>query len=519
VLPVGDAAATLELGDRIDPELAARVRALDRRLAGSPFPGLREAVPSYRALLALYDPAAAGFDEVGAALLERWSDTSAAPEPHRVHRIPTRYGGDDGPDLEALARARGLTPEEVVERHAALEYTAFMLGFMPGFAYLGLVDPALETPRLATPRLRVPAGSVGIAGRQTAVYPRDSPGGWSLIGRSSLRFFDPVADPPALVLPGDRVRFLPVRELPPLSAPPPASSRPCAPALELLHAGLLTTVQAAERRGLRRFGVAGAGALDAPALRAGNLLVGNPEDAAGLECTIDGPALRFHRAAYFALTGADLGAVLERGDLGEWPVPSGLRVLARPGHVLRFRGRRSGARAYLAFAGGIEVPALLGSRSTDLAAGFGGFEGRALRAGDALALGAWREAPRLEAWRGGEPAARARVRAVPGPQHDHFDAETLQRFFAQEWRLGAASDRVGCRLEGEPLAHLGPAEITSDGMLPGCVQVPPDGRPIVMLGDSPTTGGYPKIATVVSGDLPLLAQLPPGEGQVRFERL
>jgi biotin-dependent carboxylase-like uncharacterized protein len=270
---------------------------------------------------------------------------------------------------------------------------------------------------------------------------------------------------------------------------------------------------------MRRFGVAGAGPLDAVAHAAANEAVGNRGGAPALECTVAGPALEFLAAVPFAIAGADLGAVLERSDLGPWPVPPGKPVLARPGNVLRFAGRRSGCRAYVALAGGIDVPEVLGSRSTDIGAGFGGFDGRALRAGDELG-----RASAAPAGAGRDSAAApcadsATVRVVLGPQADHFAPRTIERFLAEPFAVGASSDRVGCRLEGAPLAHAGPAEILSDGMVPGSVQVPPDGQPIVMLGDAPTTGGYPKIATVLAADLPRLAQLVPGEGRVRFEEL
>jgi len=170
----------------------------------------------------------------------------------------------------------------------------------------------------------------------------------------------------------------------------------------------------------------------------------------------------------------------------------------------------------VALAGGIDVPIVLGSRATDLGAGFGGFGGRPLRVGDALSLGPRADRPpeATAAWKA--PAARVTVRVVLGPQEDHFEEATRRRFLKERWRVAATSDRVGCRLEGPALAHRGPSEIASDGLVPGAIQVPPDGAPIVVMADGPTTGGYPKIATVVGADLPLLAQLVPGEGEVRF---
>ena len=516
VLPVGDAALTVELGDRLDPETNARVQTLDRDLAATPFDGFRESVPTHRSLLVLFDPTVVRFSTAAADLRARAARRTAPAGPGRLHEIPTAYGGEAGPDLSALAHGRGLAEEEVVRLHATTEYTAFMLGFTPGFAYLGLLPEALACARLATPRARVPAGSVALAGRQTGIYPVASPGGWQLVGRTSRRLFDPFRETPALLAPGDRVRFLPVPEVPPPEPLPGAPLPAGAPVVEVLDPGLLTTVQDGGRTGHRRVGVSGAGPMDARAHACANRAVGNPEGTAALECTVVGPSLVFLAPLRFAVSGGALDAVLERTDLGPWPVPSGAAVLARPGSVLRFGCRRTGCRAYVALEGGIDVPAVLGSRSTDLHSGFGGFAGRALRAGDRLAVAASRGSRHSDS----PPvryAATATVRVVPGPQADHFDAGALARLFTDPWRVGAASDRVGVRLEGAPLRHLGSAEIVSDGMVPGSIQVPPDGMPIVMGCDGPTTGGYPKIGTVVTADLPLLAQLVPGEGEVRFE--
>jgi len=518
VLPVGDAALTVELGDALSPATNARVLSLDRDLALAPFEGFREAVPSHRSLLVLFDPAAARFSALASRLVARAARGAAARGPGRLHEVKVVYGGESGPDLAALARERGRSEADLVRLHAGGPYTVFMLGFTPGFAYLGLLPEALESLRHATPRVRVPAGSVAVAGRQTGIYPVASPGGWRLVGRTSLRLFDPFRAEPALFAPGDRVRFVPVAELPP---PEPASTVPTPPAtpvVEVLEPGLLTTVQDAGRAGYRRVGVSGAGPMDARAHAVANRAVGNPAGAAALECTMTGPALAFLAPLRFAVAGADLGAVLERADMGAWPVPQGASVLARPGNVLRFTGRRSGCRAYVALRGGIDVPAVLGSRATALQSGFGGLAGRALATGDSIAVSlAAGEGIAARESLAERHATSAAVRVVLGPQADHFDAETIARFLASPWRVSATSDRAGCRLEGEPLRHAGPAEILSDGMVPGSIQVPPDGRPIVMTADGPTTGGYPKIATVLTADLPLLAQLVPGEGEVRFE--
>jgi KipI family sensor histidine kinase inhibitor len=519
VRPVGDAALTVELGDAILPRLNAAVRALDRSLAEDPLSGVTEAIPTYRSLLVCYDPDRTSFAALAEALLDRATLDGSLLPPGPLRTIPTVYGGDDGPDLSDVAKARGLQEDDVIRLHTSLEFTAFMLGFLPGFAYLGLLPESLALPRRATPRRRVPGGSVAIAGKQTGIYPRASPGGWHLIGRTSARMFDAAQDPPSLIEPGDRVRFARVQELSEESRAPTTPGTIGGGSVEVTAPGLLTTVQATRRRGHRRRGVGDSGPLDAIAHAAANRAVGNAAGDAALEVTLVGPTLRFLQSTRVAIAGADLGAVLERSDLGAWEVSLGQAFLARPQNVLRFLGRRAGCRAYVAFAGGIETPVILGSRSTDLTGGFGGHQGRALLEGDVLTVGRGEggESAQPSALPSAEDTGVTTLRVILGPQEGHFAPEVLHGFLHETYSLTVDSDRVGCRLNGPAIVASGPSEIVSDGMVPGSIQVPPDGQPIVMLADGPTTGGYPKIATVMTADLGRLAQLVPGEGRVRFE--
>jgi KipI family sensor histidine kinase inhibitor len=210
-LLAGDAALVVEFGDEIDSAINRRVHALARVLAEHSLPGLGEAVPSYRSLLVHYDPLQLSHAEVEAFVAEalRWCADAPLPEP-RLVEIPTVYGRERGPDIGFVAEHNGLTIEDVIRRHSGVTYTVYMLGFTPGFPYLGGLPDALATPRLETPRQRVPAGSVGIAGAQTGVYPLATPGGWRLIGWTPVVLFDAARTPPALLRPGDRVRFVPV---------------------------------------------------------------------------------------------------------------------------------------------------------------------------------------------------------------------------------------------------------------------------------------------------------------------
>ncbi len=516
-LPAGESALVVELGNAIDPELNGRVLALDRALLEAPFDGYLEAVPSYRSLLVFFDPERASAETVEEHVrrLGAEAENAGRTSPSRLREVPTVY---DGEDLDDVARRIGATVEEVIRLHSEREYLVYMVGFTPGFAYMGSTDDRLGLPRRSTPRTRVPAGSVGIAMGQTGIYPSETPGGWNLLGRAEHRdLFDLSRDPPSYFLPGDRVRFVPVDFLPERVVEPTRPA-PSGADVEVVDGGLLTTVQDLGRIGYQRYGVPVAGAADGPALRAANRLVGNEPGAAGLECTVSGPSLVVRRPVVAAVTGAHLGAVTERTDIGRFEVPSGSSIFLRPGNVLRFEGRRSGARAYVAFAGGIDVPEVLGSRSTYLTAGFGGFEGRALRSGDRFGLGsvARPAAPGARWSRGANLEADAiPIRLVLGPQEDYFTESGLSTLTSSVYTVAAASDRMGLRFEGPALEHR-QVDFVSDGIMHGGIQVPPNGLPILMLADRATMGGYPKIATAARVDLPRLAQLLPGD-RVRFE--
>jgi antagonist of KipI len=254
--------------------------------------------------------------------------------------------------------------------------------------------------------------------------------------------------------------------------------------------------------------------MDRFALAAANLLVGNTVEAAGLEILLGGPVLRFHAAVTICVTGADLGARLDGDDVGMWAP-----FVAQAGQMLHFTGRRSGIRAYLSVAGGIDVAPVLRSRSTYLPGGWGGFRGRALEAGDKLPVGAGSHSPAPRRWLPPEnrPAYSGfpTLRSVAGPHIEHFPADTLEAFFAGVYRLEPASDRMGYRLAGPALRHDRRETLASSGVLPGAVQVPASGDPILLMADAQTTGGYPIIAVVIGADLPLAAQLIPGD-RLRF---
>ena len=210
VLPCGDAALTVEFGDKVDPELNARVLALDAALAANPLPGVRETIPTYRALYVHYDPLAIRFADLARRLAVLAAHIQPRPAAGRCWRVPVVYGGEFGIDLDDVARRHGLTAQEVIARHAAALYRVYMIGFMPGYAYLGGLDQSIATPRRDQPRLETPAGAVMIGGAQAGIQCLAAPSGWHLLGRTPMRNFQPGRDPVFLLAPGDGVRFVPV---------------------------------------------------------------------------------------------------------------------------------------------------------------------------------------------------------------------------------------------------------------------------------------------------------------------
>jgi len=281
-------------------------------------------------------------------------------------------------------------------------------------------------------------------------------------------------------------------------------------------AGLLTTVQDLGREGYGPQGVSPSGAADPIALRLGNLLVGNEANTAALEMTLLGGSLVFPEGAVIALAGADFGATLNGQPLLLWTPHAVL-----PGMKLSFGATRNYARCYLSIAGGIKVPPFLGSASTHLLSGLGGFQGRALRKGDVLEIGAPTKSMRrrkiapkiLETWRPGKT-----LRVTDGPQLDWFSEEARRALFQNTFRVSEESDRMGLRLEGPRLAAKNLGEMITEGVTLGAIQVAPSGQPIILFVEQQTSGGYPKVANVIGADMHSVGQLRPRD-EVRFEQI
>jgi len=509
IQPASDRSLFISFGDEISIDAHHHVARLTHALEGQR--GVLNLHPAFASVLIDFDPRFHSHADLEALARESMETATGEARAARVVEIPVCYGGEFGPDLEDVARHAGLSPERVVELHAAADYLVYFVGFSTCFPYLGGLSPELATPRLSAPRKEVPAGSVAIGGSQAGIYPLASPGGWRIVGRTPLALFDPQASPPPLVRMGDRVRFIPT----PRSAEPrghplvtgvfsgvPAASA-SASHIRVLSPGFQTTVQDLGRFGYAHFGVSASGAADPLALRAGNLLVGNAENAAALEMTLVGGSFEFETDAVIALTGSDFDAGL----------PLWTAVEIKAGETVRCGATRSGARCYLAVRGGIGVPKAMGSASVHVMTGVGG---RPLRAGDALPIGdAAIRRPRAGGPRGRprapEFARTGPLRVTRGPQAHWFSGE----IYAAAYQVAEESNRMGIRLRGpaipSPAGHM-----LTEGVPLGAIQVPPDGQPIILFVEHQTTGGYPKPANVISADFWRLGQLRPRD-EVRFD--
>lgn len=610
IRPMGPG-ALLASYDDTDTVLAATAALRDL----APSAALREAIPAERTLLLVaHDP----LDLPG--LRDLLSDLPAGiqqAEPPRPLTIDVVY---DGEDLEDTARALGMSRDALIAAHSGTAWRASFAGFAPGFAYLlpqqealspsraphpsaGPVQdvpssdaPPWSVPRRSQPRTRVPAGAVGLAAAYCGIYPRSSPGGWQLIGRTDAVLFDPSRQDPALLAPGTEVRFrakrdlLRLRDLPDggviaqatglldsarrqaASAARQAAGaartaadsartrldprdRPRTPAaadssLAILEAGPLALVQDAGRPGLAGIGVTSSGAFDLSALRRANRAVGNPPSAPGLEILMGPFAVKALAPAVIAVDGAGASVTVRRAVLtgaaagadqpGDLDVTEGSQmgpIALDTGDVLRIGTARTGLRIVLALRGGVHAEPVLGSSSRDTLAELGPVPLRTgevvarrrdtvlgpvtdmTGTGDLMDLAGLRGLGSRPAW---SPHARDHaaidVPVVIGPHDILLGADAVTALLEGTWTVRPDSDRVGVRLDGEalPLAEgADDGSMPSAPMVPGAIQVPPSGLPVVFGPDHPVTGGYPVIAVGTRRGLNRLAQAAPGR-EVRF---
>ncbi len=528
--PAGDAGLLIET-DEPPATLASAITQ-----AG--LPAVLDVVPGARTVLVITVPGSWDPGELATVIGQLPAGNLGAGDAAEVE-IPAVY---DGPDLAEVARLSGLSVSEVVEAHSRAVYTVGWLGFAPGFGYLTGLDPRLAgVPRLPSPRVRVPAGSIAIAGGMSAVYPASSPGGWRLIGRTTTRMWDPGREPPALLAPGRRVRF--IAQQGPSAGSAPGQAKRLAPPTASLRLPLSRISRSSGRVRWRPFRTLADTATEQSACLPRVLRMPRawPRPTCwrairparpGIELTLGRAEFRAGGGCTLAVAGAPADITLRTGQGGQASQrPFGAAFAVPDGGVVSIGPPTAGLRSYLAVSGGITTPAELGSRSADLHSGVGG----PLRAGAILPVGGPAPAPgdrqgslspaagagvgplpgagrRLQ--RSGRFPARGaitRLRIVPGPRTDWFAPRALPALLGSVYKVAAASNRTGLRLDGQALTRSGEAELPSEGVVTGALQVPHDGQPILLLSDHPTVGGYPMIAVLATADIGLAAQLRPGD--------
>ena len=517
IYPLNEKALCIDWGNTIDEEINSNVTAINRLLLQDPFLGFIETVPAYSTLTIYYQPELVSKENGSPFKFVKNHVEALLPlvktgkqEPSKTINIPVCYDDEFGPDLPIVAAANHLSKEEVIAVHHQKEYQVYMMGFLPGFAYMGPVDDSIATPRKQSPRAGVEQGSVGIAGKQTGIYPLQSPGGWQIIGRTPWKLFDLEKEDPFVLKSGDRVRFFPItKEEFHLSVPVPKELAPKPRENEsadvlVIKPGPGSSLQDGGRWGYQSYGVPISGAMDEQSFLLANALAGNSKNYAVIECTMGGLVISFKKKAAIAVTGAGTAFINHR------PIKYYQPLTVWVNDTLEIKYNHDGIRTYIAVAGGFSAPVLMNSRSSYAAAGIG----QLLKKDDEIFI----ENTGQVGSRKMDPAfplnvyaTNPLVRIMDGPETGWLKNAGRQSLYTQDFIITLQSGRMGIRLQSDPIGVKNTTQLVSTAVTKGTVQLTPNGQLIVLMSDCQTTGGYPRIAQVAAVDLPILAQLKPGD--------
>ena len=413
----------------------------------------------------------------------------------------------------------------MIQKHQQSVWQVAFIGFAPGFAYMTSPDrPFSDIPRLSVPRKKIPAGSLGLAGQYSGIYPKDSPGGWQLIGTTSEKMWDLQRQNPALLLPGMTVHFEDVTHLP-TSVPVPEQISPTHKAqsskalFTVTAASLQMLIQDEGRLNQSKMGVGSAGAMDISAMHSANRIVGNPTSTPVIEVFNGGLKAKVHSSMVIAVTGAISNILIKFSNGQTANFESYHAIALDEGDEFHIQTPTAGLRNYLAVRGGIDVEPVLESASFDSLAILGPAP---LKVGDILYQAQVRtsnicvtEIAKLNLPKVGD---LVELDIVMGPRTDWFEAESIERLCQQPWLVTHESNRVGLRLLGElPLVRKIRRELESEATSMGALQIPPNGQPVLFMNDHPLTGGYPVIASVAKHHWDLVAQIPAG-CQIKFRK-
>ena len=535
ILDLGDSAVLLDF--RGYPESLSKIHQLANHLFLLSPAWLLDLIPGIDSLLVALkfsdfnyrDTRLTAKAEIEVLLKKLLSEKKRETKNEVVHRIRVCYDPELAPDLLASAEKCNLTVREFINRHKNSKIQVDILGFMPGFSYCSGLDTSLKLPRLESPRISVPAGSVAIAELQTAIYPQPTPGGWNIIGRSPDMLFDPSKSDPSLLRAGEYVEFIEIdldefRKIEAQKLNKGAQNKSkegvANHSIEVISPGLQTTIQSLPRYGFAHVALSAGGPMDQEGARMANALLGNPDDAVGLEITGAGTKLLFHEDIWVAWVGARC-MVHASGN----SIPGNRPVFIRKGETLIFGTMLQGYRLFLALSGGIDSEFILGGKGSHLSAGIGG---NALQKGDVLHFSHAQDIYqkpfikkmqdaqiRFPKWSIASPALPGKkleiIKVLPSIHLNVLSTDEQDALWKTVWTVSSQSNRMGMRLESDLKISSPITGIASQGIWFGTVQLPPSGQPILMMVEHQTTGGYPRLMEMVSAERSKLAQLRPGD--------
>lgn len=522
IYSLSEDAITLEWGNKINAAIYEQIASLNGLLNENPFLGFVETVPAYTTLTVFYQPglistadnSPTNFVKRHIEKLLKEKSTKIVHQENCVS-IPVCYDEEFGLDLRSIAQEKGISVQEVVELHQQKDYKVYMMGFLPGFSYMGEVDSRIATARKATPLAIIEEGAVGIAGNQTGIYPLASPGGWQIIGKTPYCLFDIENRNPFFFKTGDSVRFYAISKdefykikKEKNSAAEEEIDNPDA---VVLKPGVFSTMQDNGRMGFRSYGVPQSGAMDALSHNTANALVGNAKNSATIECTMGGLTIQFNKETNIAVTGAGIAFVNGQG------IALYRAHAIKANAILEIRFNNQGLRTYIAVQGGFASKMMMNSRSASPKITIG----TALKKGMGLRFERGNTNPSIEKldkleWPVFE--SHKRIRIIDGQEIGWVKEESVRQFYSRQFVISNRCDRMGYHLQGEPLWLDSSSELLSTAVTKGTIQLTPSGQMIVLMNDCQTTGGYPRIGQVAAVDLPVLAQLKPGE-TVGFKKI
>lgn len=520
---LSECAITIEWDHKMSILVYEQITSFNLLLNEHPFTGFTETVPAYNSITVFFQPELMiTFDKSPTVFVKRHiekliAEKSILPAFKNNHvSIPVCYDEEFGPDLPFISETKGISVQQVIATHQKKDYHVYMMGFLPGFSYMGEVDDKIAVSRKASPRAVIEKGSVGITGNQTGIYPLSSPGGWQIIGRTPCCLFDINKEDPFFFKTGDTVHFESITKEEFYKYKEKENSEIVQeeeknPNVIVRKAGVYSTFQDNGRFGFRSYGVPESGAMDAYSHNIANALVGNEMNCATIECTIGGLCLEFNINTVIALTGA--GIVFVNGKSIPLYQPHNIAL----NDVVEVRFNNKGIRTYLAVQGGFTSKVIMNSRSASPKINIGTTlkKDMGLRVERSQTKQVLNKIDKLEI-----PVFESHktIRIIDGNEINWITKESIQQFYTEQFALSNRCDRMGYLLEGKPIYLENKVEMLSTAVVKGTIQLTPSGQLIVLMNDCQTTGGYPRIGQIAAIDLRVMAQLKQGD-TILFKRI